>query len=218
MYPKTLGFEQRTVYYRESDCFSPAPMHLVHAYLHPDYTVRMHRHQFCEINVILRGEGMHYIGENSLPARVGDVFIIPPEVAHGYASHGALDIGHVLLRADFFARYREELAQLPGFSLLFDIEPQVRSSSGLDCNLCIPAHELPRIREVAKQMIRAEEEGLFAYENVLTLGLVGKLGELLRQSADTLDPDGTAERILHRAKAEGSVDDLSVLVLRVEER
>ena len=115
MYPSKLDFEKGTVYYRESDCFTQSPYHLVHAYPHLNYSMKMHAHQFCEINIITGGEGRHYIGDTSLPARVGDVFIIPPETPHGYYSEGQLDISHILLRDAFLSRYREELSQLPAF-------------------------------------------------------------------------------------------------------
>ena len=182
MYPQKLEFERNTAYYRESDCFDGTDAHLVHAYLHLDYTLKLHAHQFCEINIIVGGEGRHYIGDTSLPACVGDVFIIPPEVAHGYYSHGTLDIAHILLRADFFTRYREELSHLPAFSLLFDIEPQVRRASGRNYNLHVAPHELPSITEEVKRLCGAERALQHTYENVLTLGLIGRLGELLRKS------------------------------------
>ena len=182
MYPEKLEFEKGTVYYLESDCFSNTPAHLVHAYPHPHYNIKMHTHQFYEINLIVAGEGRHYVGDASLPARVGDVFVLPPEVAHGYHSDGRLDIFHVLLRAAFMQRYREELSDLPGFSLLFDVEPQVRASSGQSWHLHIPAHIREQLNTQAERIARAEQNAEYAYANVLTLAFIGRLGELLRQS------------------------------------
>ena len=181
MYPKQLEYEKRSVYYRESDCFTQSPQHLVHAYLHKNYTHKMHIHQFCEMNIIVSGEGRHYIGNSSLHAGVGDVFIIPPDVPHGYFSNGTLDILHILLRADFLQRYREDLYQLPAFAMLFDIEPQVRYSSGRPYNLQIQSHILPSFRAECDRIIKAEETAQYTYQNILTLGFIGNLGELLRQ-------------------------------------
>ncbi len=191
MYPSKLDFEKSTVYYREMDCFTGAPQHLVHAYPHPNYNIKMHAHQFCEINVIVGGEGRHYIEDTSLPTRVGDVFIIPPETPHGYFSEGTLDISHVLLSAAFLSRYREELSSLPAFSLLFDIEPQVRRSSGRNYNLRIAPRELYEISEQLSRIVRAEESGEYAYQNVLTLGFIGMLGELLRRKMQRSGAEST---------------------------
>ena len=191
MFPTTLDFEKGTVYYREEDCFTNVPAHLVHAYPHPNYNLKMHAHQFCEINVIVAGEGRHYIGDTSLPARVGDVFIIPPETPHGYFSEGRLDITHVLLRDGFLSRYREELAGFPAFSLLFDIEPAVRRSSGRNYNLHIDPHKLYEISEQISRILRAEGAQEYTYANVLTLGFIGRLGELLRSSLQKSAPEHT---------------------------
>ena len=182
MYPEKLEFEKGTIYYREEACFTGASHHLVHAYLHPNYKLKMHAHQFCEINIITGGEGRHYIGDTSIPARVGDVFIIPPETPHGYYSEGVLDIAHVLLRDGFLARYREELTQFPAFSLLFDIEPEVRRSSGRNYNLQIGTHKLFEINEQLSRIERAEGMQEYAYQNILTLGFIGRLGEMLRSN------------------------------------
>ncbi|MBE6553399.1 MAG: helix-turn-helix domain-containing protein [Ruminococcaceae bacterium] len=182
MYPRNLEMQKGLAYYRESDCFTQDPQNLVHAYLHENYTHKMHVHQFCEMNIIVSGEGQHYIGDFSIPASIGDVFVIPPTVAHGYFSHGRLDILHILLRADFMHRYREELCRLPSYSLLFDIEPQIRLSSGGEYNLRIPSHCFPALQEEIYRLISLEKAKEYTYQNVLTLGFIGKLGELLRQS------------------------------------
>lgn len=182
MFPTKLDFERGTAYYRESDCFTNAPMHLVHAYFHPNYNIKMHTHQFYEINIIVAGEGRHYVGDVSLPAGAGDVFVLPPEISHGYFTNGALDVCHILLRADFMARYREEMAALPGFSLLFDIEPLLRRASGRSCNLHLSAEELRVITTAAQAIIEAEASEEFTYQNVLTLAFIGRMGALLLQS------------------------------------
>ena len=197
MYPKKLEPQEGVVYYRESDCFGEDPSHLVHAYLHKNYALKMHVHQVCEINVIVLGEGRHYIGDSSLPATVGDVFIIPPYVPHGYFSHGRLDILHILLRTDFMHRYREELSHLPSYSLLFDIEPQIRRSSGAEYNLRIPPHLLPAHQEEIERLIQIESTEQYIYQNVLTLGLIGKLGELLQQSIQSEDYHSRGGELLY---------------------
>jgi len=61
----------------------------------------------------------------------------------------------------------------PGsFSLLFDIEPQVRRSSGRNYNLCISPHKLLEISEQIARIVRAEQAQEYAYANILTLGFI----------------------------------------------
>ena len=182
MYSEIPEFEGQRRYFQDSDCFSASSMHMVHAYMHANYRYRMHAHQFYEMNIVAAGEGVHYIGDSQVPARVGDVFIIPPETGHGYRANEALDICHVLLRTDFMQSYHKELSQLPAFALLFDIEPQIRRTSGRGYNLHVEHRELAEVMQEFSRIVQAEAEGEYAYQNVLTLSLIGGMGLLLRQT------------------------------------
>ncbi len=57
------------------------------------YTVqkgsRMHRHQFFQINYVLRGEAKHNLIDNSFVIHSGDIFIIPPFIPHMITDAGA---------------------------------------------------------------------------------------------------------------------------------
>lgn len=192
MYPEKLEIEKKRSYFADRDCFTAAPWHLVHAYDHHNYQFKMHAHAFYEMNIITAGEGRHYIEDTYLEARVGDVFVLPPEVAHGYYSEGVLDICHVLLRAEFLARYRAELSALPGFALLFDIEPQIRRSSGQSFQLHIEEQQLLEVIAKARQIMEAERCEEYALEGVLTLGFIGNLGKLLQQRVE--NSGDTAQR------------------------
>ena len=184
MYPIKLEKNKENVYYRESDCFSENCLHLTHAYLHSDYKTKMHSHQFYEINIISSGEGRHYIGDASIPTSVGDIFVLPPEVFHGYHTNGALDISHIILRTDFITRYREELEAMSGFSMLFDIEPRLRRSAGYGCNLRLSPQMMGRVGDTFENIMRAERSEQYSYANALTLALIGMLCDLLQRSIE----------------------------------
>lgn len=101
------------------------------AYLHEIGTrqpyIGMHVHCFYEINIITEGHGRHYIGDNSLSAAAGDVFIMPPGVRHGFLPEGRMLIFHLILGPAFMERYRAELHGLQDYALLFEVEPYLRS-------------------------------------------------------------------------------------------
>ena len=96
-----------------------------------DFPIHMHSHEFYEINIITEGFGTHYIENNSFSISSGDFFIIPPNIRHGYSEKSNLNIFHIILSDKFFTRYRDDLRSLHGFSLLFNIEPQLRAKSNL---------------------------------------------------------------------------------------
>lgn len=89
-------------------------------------TLDMHIHDFYEINIVTSGCGRHYIADRSVPIDVGDVFVIPPNIPHGYYSSGDLTVYHILLSNGFSAKYFNELNKLKGFKMLFEIEPVLR--------------------------------------------------------------------------------------------
>lgn len=91
-----------------------------------DDSLGMHIHDFYEINIITSGHGRHYIADRSVPTDVGDVFVIPPNIPHGYRSNSDLVVYHVLLSNAFSLKYFEDLKQLKGFNMLFEIEPILR--------------------------------------------------------------------------------------------
>lgn len=187
MHPTRLERNKAIEQYRESDCFTEDAAHLTHAYYHNDYRIKMHSHQFYEINIISSGEGRHYIEDASMPTSVGDVFVLPPEIWHGYHTNGTLNVSHLILRAEFVRRYREELEALPCFSLLFDIEPRLRRSAGYGCNLHVTPQGMERVSNAFDDIVRAEEAGQYTYANVLTLSLIGLMGELLKRSIEQND-------------------------------
>ena len=173
MYPKVLENDPKHYWFGEEFWEQG---NLVHAYMHKDYRVKMHAHQFYEINIVMKGEGRHYIAESCLPAVVGDIFVIPPQIPHGYFPRQPMDVFHILLSSAFIDRYREELAQIPGYDLLFDIEPLIRRFSGTNFNLNMDATRLAELEKELRKMLDAEAAGLYLYQNVLALGIIERLG------------------------------------------
>ena len=161
-------------YFSENEYFD-GRFNYIHVYLHENYKHRMHSHQFYEINIIASGEGSHFIENSEIRAVAGDVFVIPPGVSHSYHSERPLDVYHVLIKNDFLSRYAEELSEIEGFELLFDIEPQIRRASGKNFNLKVGAPEFSIFCDELKRMMRVESEGRYVYLNALTLTLICRM-------------------------------------------
>ena len=69
--------------------------YVTHGYTNTNYEEDKHSQAFYEINIITRGEGVHHFGEKIYPARRGDVFIIPPNILHGYDGGAGFDQKHL---------------------------------------------------------------------------------------------------------------------------
>ena len=118
------------------------PNQYVSGFVMKNYGIGMHEQGFYEINVILCGGGSHYIGENRIDVRNGDVFIIPPNVRHGYASDEGFDVYHLLLSPRYLEKNAAELSLLPTFSTLFRVEPTLRERKSADLRLHLEPNEL----------------------------------------------------------------------------
>lgn len=106
------------------------PMKLVYGLTERNFSCGMHVQDFYEINIVLRGEGKHYIGDNEMDARTGDVFIIPPRVSHGYDGGKGFDVYHLLLSPRYLEKYSADLQMIPSFHTLFSFEPFMRERVG----------------------------------------------------------------------------------------
>ena len=94
-----------------------------------EFPLYMHKHDFYELNIIVRGYGRHYIEDKNFPAVPGDVFAIPPDIWHGYwARDNNMSIFHLLISREMFLRHERDTKNFPGFYLLFETEPQIRKN------------------------------------------------------------------------------------------
>ena len=100
--------------------------YVTHGYTNTDYEEDRHSQAFYEINIITRGDGVHHFGEKIYPATRGDVFIIPPNILHGYDGGKGFDVYHLLLSPTFMQKNSNSLMRLPTYSTLFQIDPMMR--------------------------------------------------------------------------------------------
>lgn len=124
-YPEKLPMHKK--YSWSFDDARPYGAELVKSYRHRiPQILPLHIHDFYELNIVISGSGRHYIGDRNVPTQVGDVFVIPPKVEHGYWSDGSLNVFHLLLSNSFLAKHSDDLTRLPGYKTLFEIEPVLR--------------------------------------------------------------------------------------------
>ena len=119
-----------------------SPILMVRGFVERNYSKGMHSQGFYEINIVLRGSAIHRIGENDLTVGKGDVFIIPPNVDHGYAGGEGFDVYHLLISPKYLEKNSAELKLLPAFSSLFRIDPLMREKASAKLNFALNDSEL----------------------------------------------------------------------------
>jgi AraC-like DNA-binding protein len=86
----------------------------------------LHRHDFHELVVILAGRGRHVTEIEDYPIGAGDVFLIRGEMAHGYADTQNMTLVNILFDPRRLKLPLAALQDLPGYHVLFRVEPRLR--------------------------------------------------------------------------------------------
>ena len=144
MYSEKLNYPSNHPHWKVEEVFKISSR-LAKGGVQRNYEIGMHIHDFYEVNIILKGEGRHYIGERSAEAVKGDIFIIPPKTSHGYTGGEGFDVYHLTLSPRYLEKYSAELTRLPAFSALFRVEPVMRERISSHLHLHLEPQELEEI-------------------------------------------------------------------------
>ena len=149
-----IKLENHDHYYHTHSDFFKNPYDLVHAFLMKDYDIGMHEQEFFEINIISRGSGVHYINNSMINANMGDVFIIPPKINHGYVGGEGFDVFHVILSDFFMNKYIADLQNLSAFYKLFGAEPLMRGKTTSPLHLTLSKEALTPTLNILYEIAR----------------------------------------------------------------
>ena len=144
--------EKNSRYYFTSEERFKNDMDNAHFFVMKDYQIGMHKQEFFEINIITRGRGVHYIEENEIDAEIGDVFIIPPEIEHGYTGGEGFDVYHIIVNNKFVQKNLSNLQMIPGFISLFNVEPMMRASTAKSLRLRLTKEQFDDIFAILDKM------------------------------------------------------------------
>ena len=131
------------------------PFKLARSFVERNYSIGMHTQGFYEVNIILTGMAVHEIGQHPIPVGAGDVFIIPPNVPHGYRGGDGFDVYHFLLSPKFLEKYAADLQLLPAFSGLFRIDPLLREKTASRLHLQLEKAEIDALQPGLQRLIDA---------------------------------------------------------------
>jgi len=192
-FPKTIPSMTETRTWAHANMFkSGNNLEYTKSYYHrTNSTIDMHNHNFYEINIIVEGNGRHYIENNSCEACPGTVFIIPPGISHGYWANRHLSVFHVIVSYTFIERFSQELEALPGYSLLFEIEPLLRGEYDNNLFLRLDPDDLEKIIPLFSKLCSLEMsdyKGRFVAKNAIVLQLIASLSEKISKQIHSPAP------------------------------
>lgn len=138
--------------YEENELFDDNNRAVI-GFIEKNYSIGMHIQKFFEINIVLNGSGCHYIGNRMISASKGDVFVVPPDFAHGYVSDERLEVFHLLIADSFMQKFSPDFETLPYYLMLFKTEPIIRMSDDVSFYLRLSEEQLDYIQKTIKNIV-----------------------------------------------------------------
>ena len=177
--------------YIDDKIFKPSA--IVRAYYHDEaleYYTPIHTHNFHELNIVIAGNGKHYINGTMMHIAIGDLFIMPPNVPHGYDFDSKkFSIFHLLFHKQFFQKYESYLHGLTGYHILFNIDPKIQRQNGIVNNfLHIDITENYNLIRIFNELTLLEEEqncNTETQKEFLAVYIIAKICEIIELAKET---------------------------------
>lgn len=159
---------------------------------HADLTMDrfpVHGHEVMELVIVLGGRATHVTEHEQYPLGAGDVFVIHQRRAHGFERLEGLRLWNIMFDRRLLQGGESYLQMIPGYHVLFRLEPTYRKSHGFRSRLRLRPPELNRAAELAAQ-IHAEHTTRADGHQAVILGLFWQLVAYLARRYSSV---GTAE-------------------------
>ncbi len=122
----------------------------------PQIPFPLHTHDFSELVIILSGRGTHITKYSRFELSAGDVFVINGETTHGFENPKNLHLINMMYRPELLTRNASDLTKLPGYHVLFNLEPKFREDHQFNSKLHLSPQQItgitPIILEIEKEL------------------------------------------------------------------
>lgn len=156
-----------------------------HAY---DYTGIKHWHDFCELVIITGGQGVQVINGKRYKVRCGDVFVLQDRTEHAFEDYENLQITNIMFDSKLLEPWLDFLKRLPGYQVVFCIEPKMRSGREFRNMLHLPMRKLDAVNTLLNRLDRELSDCNPGYEAAAVV-LLGEITVLLARSWNEKNDD-----------------------------
>ncbi len=92
----------------------------------PEIPYPLHSHDFYELVIIVSGKGEHFTSKTSFPLYPGNVFLITPDLEHGYRNVEDLRLYNILFSNKIFLDSFPDIRNMSGYHAMMTLEPHYR--------------------------------------------------------------------------------------------
>ncbi len=158
-------------------------------YAAPQDPHMLHAHKgFDELTVVHEGEGVHFTEDQEFLVRAGDVYIIKGNQRHGYKDLDNLCLRNVCFDPRQALVQTAHVKKLPGFHVLFSLEPKYRSAHAFESRLRLDPGELAHLMTLIVAMEQELEERAAGYEYTVTALFMQAVSHVCRCYAHASHP------------------------------
>ncbi len=122
--------------------------------VHSHAECRIHTHEFSELVIVLRGRGLHIAPGVSWPIGAGDAFVLHGDQEHGYVDTADLDLVNIMFVPEDLNLPSADTATLPGYHILFTLEPMFRQRDRFESRLRMSQDQLRRVEALVERLER----------------------------------------------------------------
>jgi AraC family L-rhamnose operon transcriptional activator RhaR len=159
-----------------------------------------HGHEFMELVVITGGSGTHFTEDEQYPISRGDVFVIARNRSHGYRDVHDLGLVNILFDPVRLALPLHDLAKVPGYHVLFTLEPAWRRKHRFESRLRLGPRELSHVEGLIHNLM-AEQEAREPGHRLLTLSWLMQIIGYLSRCYGRRSLEGRAAALLRIGQA-----------------
>ncbi len=135
---------------------------------HPaDLTEIEHYHDFIEIALILRGQGVQIVDNNEYVVSAGDVFVLQGMQRHYFKDAKGLEIVNIMYDDKFKNLIPSAVKQMEGYKALFILEPQYRVLHHFKNRLHLDRSDMAKLEYVINTMITEQNSRQEGYKIVI---------------------------------------------------
>lgn len=164
-----------------------------HTPSHPhDLTEVEHRHDFCELVIVNRGQAFHCLENRDFPVTAGDVFLLQGRQKHYFHRRDDLNLINVMYDPDKLNLPESELRKMPGYSAMFILEPTYRRRHRFESRLHLKRVALAHAEQVAEEIERELTEARPGFEAAARAKLIELIVYLSRAYTATETTEATA--------------------------
>ncbi len=175
----------------------------------------LHRHAFQEIVIINQGQAVHVIDTERYPVMAGDVFVITHPRAHGYEETRGLVLTNILCHIDQLQVPLKDVRALPGYHMLFTLEPHFRKQHRFESRLRLLPEELSQATALADALDGEIKAQLPGYRLAATLTLLQLIVFLSRCYSQVRQP--ATEPIRRIGEAISYIEENAFQSIQLEE-